>query len=268
MPPAESPFLQRLFRQKPQVREAFAPPDTVIYAIGDIHGRADLLHGLLRKIAIDAARHEDGSARELIFLGDYLDRGADSRGVMDLILSTMAERAFWTVTPLKGNHEEAFLQFLRDPDYWPMWSEYGARETLLSYGVAPPRLTSDSDDWARARNDLLAAVPPEHMTLLETLDLCAARGDYFFAHAGVRPGIPLELQTEEDLLWIREDFLRHERPFEKVVVHGHTPGEVYVGQHRIGIDTGAYATGLLTAIKLKGDERTLIQMRAGETAEV
>jgi serine/threonine protein phosphatase 1 len=264
MPPAERPLLHRLFRPKVQAEAPAAPPETVIYAIGDVHGRADLLHALLRKIALDAARHEPNSMRELILLGDYVDRGSDSRGVLDLILSTMAERSFWTVTPLKGNHEEALLQFLRDPSNWPTWSEFGARETLLSYGVAPPRLASDPQGWEAARQALAEAIPAEHMALYETLDLCASRGDYFFVHAGVRPNVPLDRQSEQDMLWIRDEFLRHERPLEKVIVHGHTPGEAYVGRHRIGLDTGAYATGLLTAIKLKGDERTLIQARAGE----
>jgi serine/threonine protein phosphatase 1 len=244
---------------------ALAPEGVALYVVGDVHGRVDLLLALLRKIAHDVARHETDTRRELIFLGDYVDRGPDSRGVIDLILSTQAERDFWTVTALKGNHEAALLQFLADPDFWPMWSEFGARETLTSYGVTPPAPGSDDADWKRASQQLNAALPADHRAFLEGLELMADRGDYFCTHAGVRPGIPLDQQTEQDLLWIRDDFLRSERRLAKVIVHGHTPSEeAYVGAHRIGVDTGAYATSVLTAVKLKDDQRTLIQARAGE----
>jgi serine/threonine protein phosphatase 1 len=244
---------------------ALAPAGTALYVVGDIHGRADLLGGLLRKIAKDAAREEAGVQRELIFLGDYVDRGPDSKGVIDLLLATAAERDFWTVTALKGNHEQALLQFLDDPNLWPTWQEFGARETLLSYGVAPPPRGSEPETWAQASQALNAAMPIAHRRFLETLPVSVVRGDYLCVHAGVRPGAPLDRQVEEDLLWIRDEFLRNERRLEKVIVHGHTPAEAaYVGSHRIGLDTGAYATSLLTAIKLKAAERTLIQARPGD----
>jgi serine/threonine protein phosphatase 1 len=135
----------------------------------------------------------------------------------------------------------------------------------LSYGVTPPQRTADPEDWARASRDLNAVIPPSHKRFLEDLKLMVERGDYLCAHAGVRPGAPLDQQTEQDLLWIRDDFLRNERRLDKVIVHGHTPTEeAYVGPHRIGLDTGAYATSVLTAIKLRGDTRTLIQVRPGE----
>ena len=237
----------------------------MIYAVGDVHGRADLLLSLLRKIAQDAARQPDGVARELIFLGDYVDRGADSKGVIETILQVAKERDFWAVTALKGNHEAALLQFLADPEFWPMWSEFGARETLLSYGVTPPLRTAAPDVLVQARDRLYAAMPDEHRHFLAGLELMAERGDYLCAHAGVRPGMPLDEQTEEDLLWIRDDFLKSEKRLAKVIVHGHTPEEeAFIGHHRIGVDTGAYATGVLTAIKLKGSEQTLIQARVGE----
>jgi serine/threonine protein phosphatase 1 len=265
MPGGALSFLQRLMPGSDRAAPARAPEGLALYVIGDVHGRSDLLHGLLRKIAVDAARHEEATRRELIFLGDYVDRGPDSRGVIDLILATAAESDFWLVTALKGNHEQALLQFLVEPELWPMWQGFGARETLLSYGVTPPAAGSEPDDWTRASREMNAAIPEEHKHFLESLDLVADRGGYLCAHAGVRPGSPLDQQTEQDLLWIRDDFLRSERRLEKVIVHGHTPAEeAYVGHHRIGLDTGAYATSVLTAIKLKGEGRTLIQARPGD----
>jgi serine/threonine protein phosphatase 1 len=264
MPPARS-FLQRFLPGSERAKPAQAPAGTVLYVVGDIHGRADLLHGLLRKIAHDAVKHAPDTQRELIFLGDYVDRGADSKGVIDMILSTEAERDFWTVTALKGNHEAALLDFLGDPGVWGMWQGFGARETLLSYGVSPPAPGSEAGDWARASRQLNAAMPPEHRRFLEQLELAVVRGDYLCVHAGVKPGMPLDQQAEEDLLWIREEFLRNERRLDKVIVHGHTPAEeAYIGLHRIGLDTGAYATGLLTAIKLQDSQQTLIQARPGD----
>jgi len=266
MPPGAPSLFQRLFGAPKRAAPAAAPEGVTLYVIGDVHGRLDLLHALLRKIAFDAARTGEGEARELIFLGDYVDRGPDSRGVIELILSTIAERDFWTVTALKGNHEAALLQFLADPPFWPTWSEFGGRETLLSYGVSPPLRTAAPEVLEQARDQLAAAMPDAHHHFLAGLELMAERGDYLCAHAGVRPGLPLDQQTEADLLWIRDDFLKSERRLAKVIVHGHTPEEeAYVGRHRIGVDTGAYATGVLTAIRLKDAEQTLIQARPGES---
>ena len=245
--------------------EAQTPPGRTLYVVGDIHGRCDLLHNLLRKIAYDAARLPADAGRELIFLGDYVDRGPDSRGVISLVLSTIAERDFWEVTALKGNHEAALLQFLDDPAFWPMWSPFGARETLTSYGVTPPDWQAGEEDWTRASEALRRAMPAAHVDFLRGLELTAERGDYLCVHAGVRPNVPLDRQVEEDLLWIRDDFLRSERRLDKVIVHGHTPAEdAYLGKHRIGLDTGAYATSTLTAVKLQDAERTLIQVRGAE----
>jgi serine/threonine protein phosphatase 1 len=266
MPPGARSIFQRFLGAAPgRAPAALAPPGVALYVIGDVHGRVDLLHPLLRKIAYDAARLGPDETRELIFLGDYVDRGPDSRGVIELILTTIAETDFWTVTALKGNHEAALLEFLDDPTSWPMWSPFGARETLSSYGVDPPDWSSGEDDWARASRELGAAMHAAHKALLRGLDLAAERGDYPCAHAGVRPGIPLDRQVEQDLLWIRDDFLRSERRLAKVIVHGHTPAdEAYLGEHRIGLDTGAYATSVLTAVRLKDAERTLIQVRGAE----
>lgn len=262
-----SGLLQRFLGRPDQdegPRTSYAPPGQALYVIGDIHGRADLLHALLRKIAVDAARNESDAEREVIFVGDYIDRGPDSRQAVDLVLSAIAEKRFWAVTVLKGNHEEAMLRFMRDPAYWPIWSQYGARETLLSYGVTPPRMIGDQDEWADLHARFEAAVPPDHWDFFHRLDLSAERGDYLCVHAGVRPNVPLDRQSEDDLLWIRNDFLGKEHVFDKVIVHGHTPGQPFVGPHRIALDTGAYVTGILTAIKLKDAERTLIQVKGDD----
>ena len=265
MPAGARSFLQRFLPATDRARPAHAPAGLALYVVGDVHGRADLLRILLRKIALDAAKTEATATREIVFLGDYVDRGPDSRGVIELILATRAEHDFWTVTALKGNHEQALLQFMDEPELWPMWQGFGSRETLLSYGVNPPAPGSDPDDWARASREMNEAVPPSHRRFLEQLEVCVVRGDYLCVHAGVRPGTPLDQQSEQDLLWIRDEFLRNERRLDKVIVHGHTPAEeAYVGAHRIGLDTGAYATSLLTAIKLKGEERILIQARPGD----
>jgi serine/threonine protein phosphatase 1 len=247
---------------------AAAPIGAVIYAVGDIHGRRDLLVPLLRKISQDAAQMGEGARPEIIFLGDYVDRGPNSRGVIQLIVSSIAQAEFWTVTALMGNHEVTLLKFLDDPLVWDRWVEFGATETLASYGVVPPEPGSDDvEDWARASRELNAAMPQAHKDFLANRPLTAERGGYLFVHAGVRPDTPLDAQTEHDLLWIRDEFLSSQRKLEKVIVHGHTPAvEPFFSEHRIGLDTGAYATDVLSAAKLWGAQRALIQVR-GEDLE-
>jgi serine/threonine protein phosphatase 1 len=265
MPSGARSFLQRLLGGSPRSdpAPAEAPAGATLYVVGDVHGRSDLLQILLRRIAEDA--REDGAAggrRELIFLGDYVDRGPDSRGVIDAILGVAAWEDAWAVTALKGNHEAALLQFLEEPEFWPRWADYGARETLLSYGVNPPGRTAEAEDYGRASRELNAALPAEHHGFLADLKLSADRGDYLCVHAGVRPDVPLDSQVENDLMWIREDFLRNQKYLGKVIVHGHTPAaDAFLGPHRIGLDTGAYATSVLSAVKLRGEARTVIQAR-------
>lgn len=233
-----------------------APEGMVIYAVGDIHGRADLLERLLEKLAADRDGLPDHRAA-LVFLGDYVDRGPESKRVIDLLLGVDRER--FEVHALKGNHDQALLDFIREPAGAGPWMKHGGVETLASYGVAAPRLANDDEGWATAADELKAAMPPEHLAFLEGLELSASYGDYLFVHAGVRPGVAFERQTEDDLLWIRDDFLDDDRPLEKVVVHGHTPErKVHSDGRRIGIDTGAYATGVLSAVKLIEDRRDLL----------
>ncbi|HEY3797694.1 MAG TPA: metallophosphoesterase family protein [Caulobacteraceae bacterium] len=230
-----------------------------VYAIGDIHGRLDQLEPLIGQIVDDAPPRGSELPPALIFVGDYVDRGPDSKGVIDRVLALIAEDRF-EVRTLKGNHEEAMLAFLANPEFGPAWFEHGGAQTLASYGVAPPVRRTDSADWNRARDELSERLPPSHRAFLQDLELLAAYGDYAFVHAGVRPGVPIAAQREQDLLWIREPFLSEARPFEKVIVHGHTPSvEPFLGRYRIGIDTGAYATGVLTAIRIDGAERRILR---------
>jgi len=241
------------------------PPSTgkrLAYAVGDIHGRLDLLSPLLREIALDAQASHPKRRPLLIFLGDYVDRGPDSRGVVDAILKIEAAGAF-EVAPLKGNHEDALLQFLADPQIAASWMEHGGAATLASYGVQPAAVRSDADSWSKVRDAFEAALPADHRAFYERLELMHVVGDYAFVHAGVRPGVSLEDQAEHDLLWIRKEFLGNAGPFDKVIVHGHTPSEEpqFVG-NRLGLDTGAYATGVLSAVRLQGETQRLLQIRA------
>jgi serine/threonine protein phosphatase 1 len=231
----------------------------LIYAVGDIHGRLDLLRALSAAIIDDARAAAPSQPAQIIFVGDYVDRGPESAGVIDHVLDLKA-RDDIVVHTLKGNHEQTMLDFLEDPRVGPSWSEYGGRDTLRSYNVNPPALRSDADPWEGTRQELAAALPPAHLQFLRSLELYAVCGDFVFVHAGLRPGVPLAAQNEQDLLWIRREFLESNRPFEKMVVYGHTPErEAVFETNRIGIDTGAFVTDVLTALKVSGDELTLIQ---------
>lgn len=219
------------------------PPGWRIYAIGDIHGRLDLLETLLATV------YDDITARPcptplLVFLGDYIDRGAESAGVLDRLVEL---REIWPVQCLTGNHEGYLLRFLEDPGFYPDWIAVGGRETIRSYGLEAPSRPS-SRDLARLRGDL-AETTRRHAAFLSSLTSSFSIGDYFFCHAGVRPGVPLAWQTPDDLVMIREPFLSHGEDFGKLIVHGHTVSETPTVQvNRIGIDTGAYMTARLTCL--------------------
>ncbi len=240
--------------------DARVPEGMRIYAVGDIHGRDDLLDQLLGQVSADAAAKAPAQ-NVLIFLGDYVDRGLQSCQVLDRLIAGPPE-GFEAVF-LKGNHEEALLQFLGDAQFAKTWKYYGGLETLHSYGVTELTLSDDPAVFERARERFEEVLPEAHRSFLEKLSISAVFGDYFFAHAGVRPGIGLERQSERDLLWIRDDFLSSRANFGKIVVHGHTPREnVEFQSNRIGVDTGAYMTNVLTALVLEGSDRDLLQTMA------
>lgn len=229
------------------------PPGMRVYAIGDVHGEAALLRDLLGQIATDAAAR--GPAETfMVFLGDVIDRGPDGAA----LLTSLAGPADDHLILLKGNHEAALVDACRgNEDALRFWLDYGGGATLAGFGVA----VADDEDLAVAGERVRAAVPEALVAWVDALPLGWTLGSYLFAHAGIRPGVPLDRQTEADLLWIREPFLSHRRAHEKVVVHGHTiePGLPALGGVRIGIDTGANARGVLTALCLEGDRQWLLQ---------
>lgn len=254
-------MLSKLFRSRTKVAAPAAPavPDgTVVWAVGDIHGRLDLLQPLVKAIVAEL-RASAAARKVVIFLGDYIDRGPDSRGVL-LFLASLpdVEGVEWRF--LKGNHEQAMLGFLDDPSAGRRWCEYGGDSALRSYGLRAPDLAHRPEAWARVAADLRHKLTERETAFLENLELSLTVGDYFFSHAGARPGISLDRQSPEDLMWIRNAFLDSPAAFEQVVVHGHTPTpRVYADHRRIGTDTKAYDSGVLTALKLEGRERNVMQ---------
>jgi serine/threonine protein phosphatase 1 len=230
------------------------PEGQRLYVVGDIHGRQDLLDRIARDIVADLSgnRHPRPLA---VLLGDYIDRGPNSAGV----LSQLAARNFPVpFVALRGNHEQMLLDFLEDEHCLESWRHFGGLETLHSFGIDVQKARQVSG-FADARRQLAASIPQSVAKFLVSTASKYQLGDYFFCHAGVRPGIALDAQRDEDLLWIREDFVNSDVDHGKVVVHGHTPVEQPdVRENRINIDTGAYATGRLTCLVLQGDTRRFI----------
>ncbi|MHA1570643.1 MAG: metallophosphoesterase, partial [Alphaproteobacteria bacterium] len=197
------------------------------------------------------------SHNTLVYIGDYVDRGYESRAVIDHLLAPTLP-GFERVT-LKGNHEEFILQFLEGGDVADMWLVNGGRETLMSYGVMMPPGIEREEQVEAARQKFREAFPPTHKEFLESLALTHNVGGYLFVHAGIRPGVALDAQEPADLLWIREAFLNSTAAHGAVIVHGHTPvGEPEVQSNRIGIDTGAFATGHLTCVVLEGTSQSFL----------
>lgn len=250
----------RFWRREEKVTEAppRIPAGERIYAIGDIHGRLDLLRGLLGKITADAA-DAAGLSKRIIFIGDYVDRGMESRSVIDLLIEGPPE-GFEPSVYLKGNHEESMIQFIERPVAAQQWLSYGGLATLYSYGVPLQQERTPSDEKLTLAAEALAAkLPASHREFLDKLQLNTTVGDYFFVHAGVRPGVPLDAQEQEDMLWIRDEFLGSTAKFGKIVVHGHTIApKPEVLPNRIGIDTGAFATGRLTCLVLEDERRRFL----------
>ena len=234
------------------------PPGRRVYAFGDVHGRRDLLDKLWRSILQDLG---DDLPREalVVGLGDYVDRGRDSRGVLESLAGLNAPLR---VVALRGNHEDVMLRFLDRPmEFGPLWLELGAAETFASYGIRVESLRPTESRLRELRAQLFSAMPVSHKRFLSALPLWHTEGDYVFVHAGIRPGIPLEQQREADLLWIRDGFADRDPRFSKVVVHGHTPVEKpEVLRFRINLDTGAYATGRLTCIVLQDSEHRFLNL--------
>lgn len=223
------------------------PHGVRLYAIGDIHGRVDLLQTLQHKIDADRAAHPDQKHVE-IYLGDYVDRGADSAAVIDRLVDRQISHG---ALCLSGNHEDMMLNALDDRAAFHHWLTVGGYEAVLSYLNAPPEA-----DEGKLQAQWRASIPPRHLEFLRTLGIYHVCGDYLFVHAGVRPGVPLPQQQRADMMWIRKLFLDHREPFEHYVIHGHQPvDEVDVRNNRMDIDTRAYESGHLTCVVLEGADR-------------
>jgi len=227
-----------------------------VYAIGDIHGRDDLFGELLERIARDEAGRP-ALPRLLILLGDLVDRGPQSAQVIDRAMALA--RSGGTVRFVKGNHEEMFAAAARgQPDAVRAFRRFGGVETLASYGLPAERSAPLSDE--ELAEWMLAHIPRDHVDFLDDMEDRVERGDYLFVHAGVRPRVALDAQLPADLRWIRQDFLKHRGSFGRMIVHGHNiSDDIDIQPNRIGIDTGAYRSGQLTAIGLEGEQRWFIQ---------
>lgn len=224
---------------------ASLPPGVRIYAVGDIHGRADLLYETITRIDEDLARRPTRYAIE-VYLGDYIDRGPDSKTVIDLLTVRLVRNR---AVCLRGNHEALLEAFLQDPAELRSWLHLGALQTFASYGVSlHSRMTI-----AELHRSLIDAFPRTHELFLQCLRNSFCCGDFLFVHAGVRPGVPIEMQEPEDLLWIRGEFLSSRQDHGSFVVHGHTPvPHPDIHHNRINIDTGAWRSGTLTCIAIEG----------------
>jgi len=231
-------------------------PEFAIYAIGDVHGCLDLLRAAEEKVRRDVQR--TNVAGLIIMLGDYVDRGPDSRGVLDHLF-TEPGNDIRRIT-LCGNHDDLFMRFLDAPHDHSAWLDMGGRETLSSYGMPGAYVSLDGKDSSdQLKKQLVAAIPDRHRTLLAAMPVSLRIGNYLFVHAGIRPGIPLENQSDKDMMWIREPFLTQGPQLPITLIHGHTPGhEPSYGPGRIGIDTGAYASGKLSILKLFQGEASVL----------
>jgi serine/threonine protein phosphatase 1 len=249
-----NPFFN-FFKRTPAVATARRVPNgNLVYCIGDIHGRDDLLRDMAGRVEADLKTRSFEDALT-VFLGDYIDRGPGSKGVVERLSSGK-----WPtpITALTGNHEDFLLSFLADAAFLAFWRSQGGLETLHSYGVnIGPAMSGRGYDKVQAA--FTASFPKHHRDFLESLKVTATIGDYFFCHAGVRPGVALDRQTRDDLLNIREPFLSTEVEHGKLVVHGHTPDVApEIRRNRIGIDTAAYATGRLTCLVLEKDQQRFL----------
>lgn len=252
-------MLKQWFKRKKRIKRIAARvPDGVrVYAIGDIHGRIDLLHKLHEQVLADGSSLAPNIRKVVIYLGDYVDRGLESREVVDCLVDEPLP-GFESVY-LRGNHEEAFLKFLKDVSIGPSWFRIGGDATVYSYGIRIPLDVAPDQRFQYISEILSDSIPPKHREFLSRLKEYWCIGDYLFVHAGVRPGRSLDKQTTEDLLWIRDEFLDSTEDHGLMVVHGHSvTEEPDIRKNRIGIDTGAYTSNILTCLVLEGGEQRFL----------
>lgn len=233
---------------------ASVPPGERYYAVGDIHGRRDLFDALMEAVDEDDAQQGEANTT-VVLLGDLVDRGPDSAGVVRHARA-WAERR--NVRFLAGNHEEMFLESFEDTGMLRHFLKHGGRETLLSYGISREVLRRTTIE--ELQDEMRRTVPAADINFLRGFEELIVAGDYAFVHAGIDPTKGIDEQSRGDMLWIRERFLRHDAPLSHTIVHGHTIAEeVEQTRHRIGLDTGAFRTGVLTALVLEGTGRRILQ---------
>ncbi|UVK38603.1 serine/threonine protein phosphatase [Mesorhizobium sp. AR10] len=249
--------------------DARGPEGVRLYAIGDVHGRLDLLAAMHRRIEAEIKQDQPSDWR-VIHLGDYVDRGPDTKGVIDFLID--AHKRDPRHLMLAGNHDIGFLDFLKSPDPDGLFIRYGGIQTAQSYGVT---ITGGSAWFGKAEAALrqghaalVEAVPQSHVDLLRSLPFSLIFGDFYFCHAGIRPGIPLEQQSPQDLIWIRDIFHNHPGLYPKIIVHGHTPvPDAEVMANRVNVDTLAWQSGNLTALVVDGAEKRILRVRAESSNE-
>jgi serine/threonine protein phosphatase 1 len=241
------------------------PEGVRVYAVGDIHGRVDLLHRLEALIHEDAGDGGRGQQNLLVFVGDYVDRGFHSREVLEHLACPPADGLIRV--HLLGNHDAWLRDYLGGEQVSPAWIRFGGDATLASYGVAVDPTEPEERVLEAAHAALRERVPAAHRAFLARLEHAFSLGDYFFCHAGIRPNTPLAAQTVEDLIWIRDPFLDWRGDAGKIVVHGHTiEDQPAIRRNRIGIDTGAYSTGNLTCLVLEGRTQRFLSTLESEAA--
>jgi serine/threonine protein phosphatase 1 len=250
-----NPFIKVTEKTPPAATRRRVPDGSLVYCFGDIHGRDDLLREMAERVEVDLKTRAFEHA-VTVFLGDYIDRGPGSMRVIEQLAC-----GEWptSIIALAGNHEDFLKAFLDDAGFLAFWRSQGGLETLHSYGVnVGPAMAGREFEEVQAA--FKSCFPKQHRDFLEALKVSAVIGDYFFCHAGVRPGVALDRQNRDDLLNIREPFLSSEAEHGKLVVHGHTPAVApEIRPNRIGIDTGAYATGRLTCLVLEANEQRFLQ---------
>lgn len=251
--------LRNMFRSRPKSPPAAVPPGMRYYVIGDIHGRLDLYEALIDAIEADDAGREPADT-QIILLGDLVDRGPQSAGVVARTRTWQEQRP---VRVLAGNHEEMFLGAFERPEILRHFLKHGGRETILSYGLSKKAFNAMTLD--ELFDALPTLIPQAERDYIASFEDMIEAGDYLFVHAGIDPKVPIAQQKRSDLLWIRDRFLSHEGELEKVVVHGHTIfKQVMDCGNRIGIDTGAFRSGVLTALMLEADQKLIIQAEQEE----
>lgn len=251
-------LIKKFFPDKVQ-RVFSVPENNRVYCIGDIHGRADLLDTLHKQILKDSEGYS--GHKTLIYLGDYIDRGLNSRDVVDLLIDSPLE-GYQSIF-LRGNHEQVLLDFLNfDPGIVTQWFTFGGQATFFSYGVSVSGIPF-GEKINQLQTELATKIPEKHLSFYQQLEFSYTLGDYFFVHAGVMPNVPLSRQLPMDMMWVRDEFLTSRYKFEKMIVHGHSVvNDPVVRDNRIGIDTGAYASGNLTCLVLQGESRRFISTLA------